>query len=74
MLCHALGGAVILISLQHFIAPALDLLPCLQAQGMRDCNKGSKFKKGAMRCCKENKITSPTILRIQATKLRGIKK
>ena len=22
-------------SLQHFIAPALDLMPCLQAQGMR---------------------------------------
>ena len=29
---------VIFISLQHFIAPALGLLPCLQAQGTRDCN------------------------------------
>ena len=36
MLCHALGGAVILFSLQHFIAPALDLLPCLQAQDRWD--------------------------------------
>ena len=29
MLCHSLGWAVILFSLQHFIAPALDLMPCL---------------------------------------------
>ena len=29
-------------SLQDFIVPALDLLPCLQARGTRDCNKGSK--------------------------------
>ena len=36
---------VILISLQHFIAPALDLLPCLQAWGTRDCIKGSKVTK-----------------------------
>ena len=28
-------------SLQHFIAPALILLPYLQTRGMRDCNKGS---------------------------------
>ena len=52
MLCHALGGAVILFSLQHFIALAFDLLPCLQAWGTRDCNKGSKFKKKAMKCSK----------------------
>ena len=32
----------------------LGLLPCLQARGTRDCNKGSKFKKGAMKYCKEN--------------------
>ena len=25
---------------QYFIAPALDCMPCLQAQGTRDCNKG----------------------------------
>ena len=31
-----------MFSLQHFIAPALDLLPCLQARGTRDCNKCSK--------------------------------
>ena len=62
MLRHLLG-AVVLISLQHFIAPALDLLPCLQARGTRDCNKGSKFKKGAMKCCKENKIIALTLMR-----------
>ena len=28
---------------QHFIAPALNLMPCLQAQGTRDCNKDNKF-------------------------------
>ena len=39
MLRHSLGGAVIFISMQHFIAPALGLMPCLQAQGTRDCNK-----------------------------------
>ena len=42
MLCHALGWAVT-FSLQHFIAPALDLLPCLQTQGTRNCNMGSKL-------------------------------
>ena len=35
MLRHSLGGAVIVISLQHFIAPALDL----------------NSTKGAMKCC-----------------------
>ena len=39
-LCHALGWAVTLFSLQHFIAPALDLRPCLLAQGTRDCKQG----------------------------------
>ena len=29
MLRHALGGAVIFISLQHFISPSLDLMLCL---------------------------------------------
>ena len=47
MLCHSLGAAIIYISLQHFIALALDLPLCLQARGTRDCNKGSKFMKGA---------------------------
>ena len=27
-------------SLQHFIAPVLDLLPCLQPRDMRDFKKG----------------------------------
>ena len=53
-------GAVLLFSLQHGIAPALDLLPCLQAQGGRDYKKGSKFKKGAIKCCKENKLNAQT--------------
>ena len=35
MLHHSLGGAVIFISLEHFIAPALDLIPCFKAQGTR---------------------------------------
>ena len=51
MLCQALGGEVIFFSLLHFIAPALDLLPGLQARGTRDCHKGSKFKKGVINCC-----------------------
>ena len=29
MLCHALGGAVIFISLQHFISPSLNIVLCL---------------------------------------------
>ena len=32
-------------SLWHFIATALDLMPCLQALGTRDCNKGIKFRR-----------------------------
>ena len=32
VLRHSLGGAVIFSSLQHFIAPALDLMPRLQAE------------------------------------------
>ena len=47
------------LSLQHFIAPAMDLMPCLQAQGTRDCNKGIKFKKGSFNCCNDRKISSP---------------
>ena len=33
MLRHSLEGAVIFISLQHFIVPTLDLLPFWQARG-----------------------------------------
>ena len=51
MLRHSLGGVVILISLVHFIATALDLMPCLQARGTRNCDKGIKFKKKARKCC-----------------------
>ena len=32
MLCHSLGGAVIIIPLQHFIAPAFYLLPCCKPE------------------------------------------
>ena len=53
MLRHSLGKEVI-YSLQHFTSPALDLMPCFQAGGTKDCNKGIKFKKGAINCCNEN--------------------
>ena len=36
MLHHSLGGAVIFISLQHFIAFVLDLMPCLPSQRRRE--------------------------------------
>ena len=39
MLQHSLGREVIFLSLQNFISPALDLMPCLQARGTRDCKK-----------------------------------
>ena len=39
MLRHSLGGAVILFSLQHFIAPALGLLPCLPSRQNREAIK-----------------------------------
>ena len=55
MLRHSLDGAVTFISLQHFIAPALDLMPCLQARGMRDCKAG---KAVVIKYCKEIKITA----------------
>ena len=44
MLCRSLGREVICFSLQHFIALALGVMPYFQAQGMRDCNKGIKYK------------------------------
>ena len=36
MLRHCFGGAVIVLSLQHFIAPASNLLPCLPSRGGRE--------------------------------------
>ena len=45
--------------MKTFIAPALDLMPCLQAQGTRDCNKAIKFKNGAINCCYEKKNLFP---------------
>ena len=50
MLRHSLAREVLFSSLLHIIAPALDLMPCLQAKGTRDCNKGIKFKEGAINC------------------------
>ena len=47
MLHHSFRGIEVILYLQHFIAPALDLMPCLQAGGTRDCSKGINFKKGA---------------------------
>ena len=40
MLHHSFGGAVFFLSLQHFIAPALDLMTYLQARVTRDWDKG----------------------------------
>ena len=53
MLRHSFGivGAVICISLLHFIAPALDLMPCLQVPGRRDCKMGISSKKEAINYC-----------------------
>ena len=53
MLECSFGGEVISLSLQHFIAPTLDLMRCLQPQGLRDCNKGIQSKKGAVNCSNE---------------------
>ena len=35
-----LEGQGFIISVQHFITPALDFMPCFQARGVRDCKKG----------------------------------
>ena len=43
------GGGIIFISLQHFIAPTLDFMPCLQARSMRSYNKGITQKQGNKR-------------------------
>ena len=48
ILRHSLAGVVIFISLQHFIAPALDLMPCLPSGQKEGGNKGIKSKKGAI--------------------------
>ena len=47
MLSYWLDGEVFFF----FAEPALDLMPSLQGWGMRDCNKGIKFKKGAINSC-----------------------
>ena len=39
MLCSSLEGKVIFIPLQHFIAPALDLMPCLPSRQRREAIK-----------------------------------
>ena len=59
MLQHSFGGTIIFLSLHHFIAPALDLMSCLQAWGVKDCNKDIKFNKGAFNCCNERKNYCP---------------
>ena len=47
MLGHSLGGEVIFFNrLQHFIATALDFMPCLLARAKRDCNKGFVWETG----------------------------
>ena len=58
MLHHSFGVAVIFLSLQHFIDPALNLMPCVQAWGIRDCNKSIQFKR-AFNCSNERKIYFP---------------
>ena len=39
MLRHSLGGEVIFLSLQHFIASNLDLMPCLPSRQRREAIK-----------------------------------
>ena len=39
MECYATQGAVIFIYLQHFFAPALDLMPCLTSRQRREAMK-----------------------------------
>ena len=41
MLHHSFGGQVIVLSLQHFIAPAVDLMFCLQALNGRVLSVGA---------------------------------
>ena len=45
MLRHSLGGAVILFSFQHFIAPALDLMHCLPSQQRREAIKALNLRR-----------------------------
>ena len=54
-------GAVIFISQQHFAAPFLNLMPLLHSLVPRACKQGIKSKAGAIKCCKEIKITAPPI-------------
>ena len=55
----------IFLSLQRFIAPALDLIPLLQAVGERDS------KKGAVNCCNETKIYSKIKMCVQMAQKVG---
>ena len=51
--------AVIYIPYRHYIAPFLDFMPLLQSHVPRACKQGIKSKAGAIKCCKEIKITAP---------------
>ena len=42
MLRHSFGGAVIFLSLKHFIAPALDLMPCLPSRQKKEATRALK--------------------------------
>ena len=48
-----------LFYLLHFIAPALDLMPCWQAWGTRDCNNCIKSKMRTINFCYEKKNVFP---------------
>ena len=36
MLQHSLGGGVVFVSLEHFISPFLDYMPCLPSRQKRE--------------------------------------
>ena len=47
MLHHSFVGELIFLSLKHFIAPSLDLIPCLPSQPRREAIRAFNSTKGA---------------------------
>ena len=63
MLCHALGGPVILFSLQHFIAPALDY--CLYGEESGTLSPQVKKWHSAFRATFSIKICTYSCMHVQ---------
>ena len=64
---HHSSGREVFFSLQHLIIPALDLMPCLQAQGTRDCNEALNSRKEQPIAALKNFLTNANVWCIKSS-------